>query len=381
MAKNTAKDAHGMLRLYSKNSVYEESLNRIRYLFDEFEDVVVSFSGGKDSTIIFNLALIVAREKNRLPLKVLFLDQESELESTITMVRQVMSHPDVYPMWFQIPFRLFNATSSVEHWLECWNTADESRWMRPKEPNAITENTYGTDRFVNLLERILTVDFADKKACALTGMRVEESPRRAMACTHALTYKHVTWGRKVTRHHFNFHPIYDWTMSDVWKAIHDNGWPYSSHYDSMYRHGVAASKMRVSSLNHETSISMLFMLHEIEPDTYGKMTARLQGIDMAAKMNADDYFPKKLPFMFSTWREYRDHLLRHLIDNVEWSEKFEKDFKKQDEMYHQSFGDKLTKTQITSLLTNDWEGVKMKNFTASPDAAKIRKAKRISHDH
>ena len=381
MAKNTVPTAHGRLRLYSQNSVYEESLNRIRYLFDEFEEVVVSFSGGKDSTVIFNLALIVAREKNRLPLKVLFLDQESELESTITMVRQVMSHPDVFPMWFQIPFRLFNATSTIEHWLECWNPADESRWMRPKEPDAITENRYGTDRFVELLDRIMTVDFATIKACALTGMRVEESPRRMMACTHALTYKHLTWGKKVNQRHFDFHPIYDWTMSDVWKSIHDNGWPYSSHYDSMYQYGVAASKMRVSSLNHETSISMLFMLQEIEPNTYGKMTSRLQGIDMAGKMNADDYFPKKLPFMFATWREYRDHLLRHLIDNKEWSDKFEKDFKKQDDIYHKAFGDKLTKTQITSILTNDWEGVKMRNFAASPDAAKIRKALRVSHDH
>ena len=68
------------MRLYSNVTVYEESLKRLRYLFDEFEQVVVGFSGGKDSTVIFNLALIVAREKHRLPLSVMFIDQESELE-------------------------------------------------------------------------------------------------------------------------------------------------------------------------------------------------------------------------------------------------------------------------------------------------------------
>lgn len=57
--------------IYLENNVFEEALERIRYIYDEFDDVIVSMSGGKDSTVCFNLALMVAKEKNRLPLKVL----------------------------------------------------------------------------------------------------------------------------------------------------------------------------------------------------------------------------------------------------------------------------------------------------------------------
>lgn len=63
---------------YKQNNVFEEALERIRFVYDNCDDVIVSMSGGKDSTVLFNLTMQVARERNRLPLKVFWLDQEAE---------------------------------------------------------------------------------------------------------------------------------------------------------------------------------------------------------------------------------------------------------------------------------------------------------------
>jgi len=53
-------------------NVYDAAIKRFEYLFDNFDKVVVSFSGGKDSTVCLNLALEVAKKKNKLPLDVYF---------------------------------------------------------------------------------------------------------------------------------------------------------------------------------------------------------------------------------------------------------------------------------------------------------------------
>ena len=101
-------------------SVLEAALKRLAFVFDNCDDVIVSMSGGKDSTVLFELARRVAQERGRLPLKVYWLDQEAEWQATEDYMRTVMTSPDVRPFWFQIPFRLSNSLSFQNNFLHCW---------------------------------------------------------------------------------------------------------------------------------------------------------------------------------------------------------------------------------------------------------------------
>ena len=347
----------------------------MRWLFDEFPNVIVGVSGGKDSTVVYNLALQVAREKGRLPLKCLFVDQEAEWQATINEIELIMENPDVEPKWYQMPIKLFNATSTTDHWLMCWAKEDEHRWMRPQKEYAIKENIYGTDRFAELFPAIIKKEYAGIKTCYVAGVRTEESPTRAMALTHQVTYKGETWGRVLDKEneHYTFYPIYDWSYMDVWKAIHDNDWHYNDIYNSQFNYGVKLQNMRVSNVHHETAVGTLFYMQEIEGDTYQKLTQRIAGIDMAGKMGKHDYFPKELPFMFKDWEEYRDFLLEKLIDNEDWKRRFRKMFAQHDEIYKEHIPDKMYKEHINAILTNDWEFVKINNFIKRPENITIRK--------
>lgn len=353
------------MKFYLPETVYEAALRRIRWLFDEFEHVVVNFSGGKDSTVTLNLALMVAEEKGRLPLPVMFIDQEAEWQTVIDYVREVMHDPRVKPFWLQCPIRIFNATSTIDPWLHCWEPGAE--WIREKEPDSIHENTFGTDRFGEMFSAFMVAQYPKSPAVCLAGVRAEESPARLQGLTSYETYKGETWGKQADkrRPHYTMYPLYDWSYTDIWKAIHEHGWSYCRLYDYMYQQGVPLQKMRVSNVHHETAVTQLFFLQEIEGETWNRVTARVSGAGSAGQLQEKFFAPKELPPMFKDWWEYRDYLVEHLIDDPEKRAYFHRTFKAHDERYDEEVQDKLVKTEISCILTNDYHGTKLSVFHAN----------------
>jgi predicted phosphoadenosine phosphosulfate sulfurtransferase len=123
--------------------------------------------------------------------------------------------------------------------------------------------------------------------------------------------------------------------------------------------------MRVSNYHHETAVHALFMLQEIEPATYEAATRRISGIDTAAKLGKDDYFIHDLPFMFTSWGEYRDYLLVNLITDERYQKRFADRFRGMEERYPHEIGPSFYRAQINSILTNDVEMTKLSNWEAS----------------
>lgn len=371
------------MRIISNETVYEATKKRIRFLFEEFENVYVNFSGGKDSTVTLNLCLEVAEEMGRLPLNVLFIDQEAEWQAVVDYVRVVMTDPRVKPFWYQMPIKISNSASFDDEWLYCW--ADGAQHLRPKETFAITENVFGTDRFKDMFYYILETYHHNEKACHIAGVRCEESPNRATALTTKAKYKGVTWAkwRDKSREHYTFYPLYDWKTSDIWKYICDTSVPYCKVYDYYYQKGVPLQKMRVSNLHHETSVASLYLIEEFEKDTWNNLVERLGGVHVTRALEYSQMFqaPKSLPWMFRTWIEYRDYLLDKLIDEHN-KDLFTKMFAVYDTRYAGMTDDgmlRLCKTQITAILANDFHFTKLENFDGLAPSQGYRKFKNRGH--
>ena len=67
----------------SNYNVYDAAMKRIAYVFQEFEQVFVSFSGGKDSGLMLNLVLEYATENNLLDrISVYHMDYEAQYQMT-----------------------------------------------------------------------------------------------------------------------------------------------------------------------------------------------------------------------------------------------------------------------------------------------------------
>jgi predicted phosphoadenosine phosphosulfate sulfurtransferase len=365
------------MKFYSKTNVYDASIKRIENLFDEFEEIVVGFSGGKDSTVTLHLALEIAEKRDRLPLKVLFIDQEAEWQGTIDYVKKIMYDKRVEPLWFQMPIVITNNASSKERYSYCWDIKKENQWLHKKDPISIKENIYGTDRFHDLFGAIFKVDFKDKKTCYLAGVRTQEAPKRLMSLTSALTYKDITWGKKLNEKlgHYTFYPIYDWEISDIWKYIYDNNIEYCKIYDEMYKHGVSTRDMRISNLHHETSIQNLLLVQEIEPVTWNKISTRVAGSNAIKHLKNDAFkCPKELPYMFKDWQEYAMHLYDNLISEDKYKENLIKHIDRNKKyIINDLIKTDFYRTIINTILSSDWDFTKLVNFTTSQHYNTVKK--------
>ena len=303
-------------------NVLDAAITRIAWVFDTFEKVIVSVSGGKDSTVLAHLALAEASRRGRR-IGLYFLDEEVVYQSTIDQITYLMelSPANTIPLWLQVPFHLTNSTSLTEGQLRCWEPGEHKQWMRPKVDVAIkarpwdpaTETVRDKTKGLGFYDVIENYERCHSDTAFLVGLRGVESPNRWRTMVKhpvAIQGKPVFWG---TRKGSNtaLYPLYDWTFADVWRYLHEFKVRYSKIYDMQFRKGYPPQEMRVSSLIHEGSFKSLVDLPEFEPKTYAKLLKRIKGIALAQETakSAKLFACRKLPKNYTSWRTYRDFLL------------------------------------------------------------------------
>ena len=128
----------------------------------------------------------------------------------------------------------------------------------------------------------------------------------------------------------------------------------------------------------EFAIHSLFLLHEFEKETWEALTKRMGGINQAKHIAKKEVISVgKLPYMFQSWKEYRDYLTKHLIASDAQREKYIKQWQKMDAFYDDMKNpEAMYKKQIRSVLVNDWEFVKLAGFLQSPPVIAYRTWKR-----
>lgn len=305
--------------------VLSEAQKRIAYTFEFFPRIYLSFSGGKDSTVMLHLAAKEARRRG-IRFGVLVVDLEAQYKRTIDHVQAMLDeYSDVIdPYWVCLPLALRNAVSVYQPKWECWDPDSRSIWVRQPPKMGIIDPA----RFPFFERGMEFEDFVPKfgewysegqpTAC-MVGIRTDESLNRyrAICSTKKKTFAAKQWTTRLWKTDvYNVYPIYDWRTKDIWvyhAKTHDR---YNSLYDLMNQAGLSIHQQRICQPYGDDQRKGLYLYHVIEPETWAKVVARVSGVNSGSEFvqfngNASGQVRISKPDGH-TWESYCDMLLESM---------------------------------------------------------------------
>ena len=315
-----------MEKIYQKENVYEATQERLSYVFREFENIVIAFSGGKDSGLLFHLVLqYMDRHEVHKRIALLHQDFEAEYAETANYVEKVFSEsPEfVNRYWLCLPMAVRNGMSTYEPYWYPWHPDQKEIWVRkmPYYPYVVTEEnapwfTRGmTDPQTQHAFGMWYRDNHPGKTIILLGLRAQESLHRYSAIANKRhAYDGKQWITNDAKNLYSASPIYDWETEDVWTAYGKFGFPYNKLYDLYYKAGVKLDDMRVASPFIEFAADSLNLYRVIEPDTWARVVGRVNGANFGSiygRTKAMGYKQITLP-PGHTWKSYTLYLLNTL---------------------------------------------------------------------
>lgn len=274
-----------MFKKYLGKNVYEAAKERISWTFDNFEHIYVSFSGGKDSTVMTHLVMEEAIKRNR-KVGLLFIDWEIQYKLTIDHVKEVYEEYKDYiiPYWIALPFLTDNACSQFDPEWICWDREKKDVWVRQPDEMSITDENMFPFWYYKITFEEFVPKFGDwfgkgEQTACFVGIRTQESLNRWRALNNKRKNKYddKMYTTRVSESTYNIYPIYDWTSEDDWKYYGKFKKSYNKLYDRMYQAGLTLNQMRVDEPFGDTTRRSLWLYQIIEPETWGKMVLRASG--------------------------------------------------------------------------------------------------------
>lgn len=315
------------MKRYINKNVYEATQERLEFIFNEFDNILVSFSGGKDSGILLNLCYQYAKKHDLLKKLALYhLDYEAQYELTTKYVTDTFAkfNDITRKFWLCLPVGAQCACNMNGGTWTPWKKEDKGIWCREmptfdyvvNEKNCPFIMRHGDSDYQTQDKFIKWFSDTYGSTAVMIGIRTDESLHRYTAIAgekKVNEYKGRSWIGG-TKSPYKCYPIYDWAVDDIWTANAKFGFEYNKLYDLFYQAGLTPDQMRVASPFNDCATASLKFYKIIEPNTWGKLVSRVNGANFTGLYGGTTAMGWKsitLP-KGHTWKSYYEFLLKTL---------------------------------------------------------------------
>lgn len=277
------------MKVYRDQSVLEAAKERISFVFDRFERIIVSFSAGKDSGVLVHLVLEEAKRRQR-KVALLFVDLEAQYRRTIEYAEQIFAEyaEHIEPYWVCLPLILRNACSQYAPRWVCWDPSARGDWVRQPPLIAITDPSFFSFfrpemEWEEFVENFNDWYGGDEYCACFVGIRTDESLNRFRSLRmEKARFEGHAWTTWLGRYAYNVYPLYDWRTEDVWTYYGTTGKSYNRIYDLMHMAGLSLHQQRICQPYGDDQRRGLWLYHLLEPETWGRVVARVNGANFGA---------------------------------------------------------------------------------------------------
>lgn len=315
-----------MGKVYNNKNVLEAAMERLEYVFTEFDNVYFSVSGGKDSSVLVQLANIVAKSMNK-KFDVLHIDLEAWYKATDEHLKELKKLSQIDNFYhICLEFEEDNAVSQFEPTWMTWDENQKKKWIRPmpRGKGVINIKNCPFEFYERgMIFEDFVVKFAewyrDKNkgtvACGV-AIRTQESLNRfrTLVRENKAKYKDLNWTTEIAKDIYNVYPIYDWETEDIWGAVAQLDLSFNKIYEMMYKNGVTIHQQRLCQPFGFDQRVGLDQFKALEPDTWEKLLNRVSGVNMGniyCRTELLGHIKTSKP-KHMTWEEYTVFLLESI---------------------------------------------------------------------